>query len=131
MINMIFSYSSMSPDKKYESKAPMTKASTSRSHQEEEVDNLGTIYDDTTRFIVRGTSLKWGEVLQMFKNQSFPQEIEDELKIFKNIQKSKLHKVATHGTIFPYVDTISWIVKHVYLDNKHILNAKGHPITSF
>jgi len=29
------------------------------------------------------------------------------------------------------VDAISWIVWHVDLDNRHIMNSKGQPTTSF
>jgi hypothetical protein len=69
----------------------------------------------------------------MFKNQSFPQgeEYDSHLKIFKNIMKSKFYKVAAHAKIFPCVEAISWIVQHVDLDTRYILNAKECPITSF
>jgi hypothetical protein len=52
----------------------MEEASASGSHQEEEEDILGPIYDDTKGFIDKGTSVKWGEVFQMFKNQFFPKK---------------------------------------------------------
>jgi hypothetical protein len=39
--------------------------------------------------------------------------------------------VVACATVFPCVDAISWILKHIYLDNLYILNAKGKPITSF
>jgi hypothetical protein len=40
----------------------------SGSRQEEELDSLGAVYDDTTRLLEKGgDSLKWGEVFQMFK----------------------------------------------------------------
>jgi hypothetical protein len=34
-------------------------------------------------------------------------------------------------TIFPCADTISWILKHIYLENYYILNYKGKTIISF
>jgi hypothetical protein len=46
------------------------------------------------------------------------------------MKKSKLHRVEAHATFFPCIKPISWIVKHVDLYNRNILNAKGHPITS-
>jgi hypothetical protein len=57
--------------------------------------------------------------------------VEDEpnFQTFKNI-KSKLYKVASHETMFPCEKSISWIVKHVDLETRYILNAKIHPITS-
>jgi hypothetical protein len=102
--------------------------------QQEDPDTPGVVYDDTTRLLEKGgTSLKWGEFFQMFKKKNFPVEVEDqdELKIFKNIWRSGLHRVVAHATIFPCADTISWILKHIDLDNRYILNAKGKPIVSF
>jgi hypothetical protein len=39
--------------------------------------------------------------------------------------------VAAHAAVFPCVDEITWILKHVDLDNIYILNTRGDPITSF
>jgi hypothetical protein len=39
--------------------------------------------------------------------------------------------VATHPTIFPCVDAISWILKNVEVDSRYIFNARKEPITSF
>ena len=102
----------MSPHKKDARKNPMTEASASWIHQEVEPDTLRPIYDDTIGFIEKVNSLKWGEVFQMFKNQSFPLEekYEYELNIFRNIKKLRLHRVASHTSVFPCVDTISWLV---------------------
>jgi hypothetical protein len=58
-------------------------------------------------------------------------EDQDELQIFKNIQRSGLHRVASHVAVFPCVDAIVWILKHVDLENRYILNARGDPIASF
>jgi hypothetical protein len=99
----------------------------------EEVDLPGPIYDDTKRIIDIKTSIKGGEVYRMFRNQTFLQGVEEDfdLKIFRNIRKLKLYKVAVHTTIFPCVESISWIVRHVKLYTKYILNSREHPITSF
>ena len=69
----------------------------------------------------------------MFKKKNFPVDVEDqdELKIFKNIWRSRLHRVVARASISPYVDVISWILKNVDLDNRYTLNAKGKPIVSF
>jgi hypothetical protein len=39
--------------------------------------------------------------------------------------------VVAHAIVFPYVDTISWIIRHVDLKTLYILNAKGNPIVLF
>jgi hypothetical protein len=56
-------------------------------------------------------------------------EFEDysELKIFKKIWRSLLHRVASSVVVFPCVDMISWILMHAFIDNRYILNAKGNP----
>jgi hypothetical protein len=56
---------------------------------------------------------------------------QNEIKIIKNIQRSGLHRVAAREFMFPCVDVISWVLKHVDLDNLYIPNAKWDPITSF
>jgi hypothetical protein len=67
MMTVSFEDSNMSPNKKVASKAPMMETSTSGIQQEEESDTSGDIYGDTTRFIEKGTFLKWGEFFQIFK----------------------------------------------------------------
>jgi hypothetical protein len=65
----------------------------------------------------------------MFKKENFPMEAKyhDELKVFKNIQRSGLHRLVAHAILFPYVERVSWILKKIDLDNQYILNAKGKP----
>jgi hypothetical protein len=69
----------------------------------------------------------------MFKKHNFPIEAEDEdeLKVFKNIQKLGLHRVVSRTTVYPCADEILWIIQHVDLDNRYIINNKGKPIKSF
>jgi hypothetical protein len=114
-------------------KSPMTESFGSIIHQGENEEIPRPIYNDAKRFIEKGTSIKWGEVFHMFKKKSFPRESEEDLdlKIFKNIKKSKLHRVEAHTTIFPCANTISWKVRHVDLGNRYILNANGDPMISF
>ena len=70
MRNMFFADSNMSPRKRSQSvsKDPVEEASASGSFQEEELDLPGPIYYDTKGIIDRETSIKWGEVYQMFNN---------------------------------------------------------------
>jgi hypothetical protein len=92
------------------------------------------LYGDTTGLLKKGQDpLKWDEVFQMFKLQNFPINVEDQdqLRIFNNIRKSKLHRVAAHPPVLPCADAIAWIIEHVDLQNRYILNARGEPIASF
>jgi hypothetical protein len=95
---------------------------------------VGATYDDTSGILEKqGETLKWGDVYHMFKKSSFSTDAkdQDELKIFKNIKRSGIFRVASHVVVFPYVDAIIWIIKHINLRNKYIFNARGDPIASF
>jgi len=69
----------------------------------------------------------------MFNNQIFSKGKEDEyeLKVFNNIRKSKLYNLVTHAMVFSCVEAISWIVQHVDLETRYILNSRDYPIESF
>jgi hypothetical protein len=62
----------------------------------------------------------------MFKKSNFSTKSEDpgELQEFKNIRKSGIFRVATHPTIFPCADAISWILKNADVDSRYIFNAR-------
>jgi hypothetical protein len=72
-------------------------------------------------------------VYQIFKKSSFSTDVEDqdELKLFKNIRRSGIFRVASHIVFFLYVDFIGWIIKHVNLRKIYICNVRGDPIASF
>jgi hypothetical protein len=69
----------------------------------------------------------------MFKKQNFIRNAkdQDELRIFKNIRKSRIHIVATHAMVLSCVDDIAWILKHLDLGNRCTCNARGDYIASF
>jgi hypothetical protein len=101
---------------------------------EKDLDFPGPFYGDTTCLLKKGQDpLKWVDVFKMFKIQEFPINVEeqDELRIFKNIRRSELHRVAAHPAVLPCADAIAWIIEHVDLQNRYILNARGEPIASF
>jgi hypothetical protein len=88
--------------------------------QTKEVEIVRAIYDDTIGLLEKnGEILKWGEVYYMFKKSNFSTEAEetDELHAFKNIRKSGIFRVATHPTVFPSADAISWILKNIDINN--------------
>ena len=74
MINIYFSYLTMSPHKCSQStdKVPVKEAFASRSDPEEDVDTPEPVYNDTKGVIDKETLIKWGEVCQIFSNQTFP-----------------------------------------------------------
>jgi len=80
-----------------------------------------------------GETLNWGDVYHKFKKSIFPIEAEDqdEMKILKNIWRSGIFIVTSHVIVFPWSDSISWIIKHVDIRNRCVHNAQGEHISSF
>jgi hypothetical protein len=73
-----------------------------------EIDTPGLVYDDTLCVIEKDTSFHWGEIYQMFTNQTFSQTPEGDPNLgeYKKIKHSKLHMIAAHSTIFPCAEAI-------------------------
>jgi hypothetical protein len=72
----------------------------------------------------------------MFKNKNFSIDIEDqdELRIFKNIKKSGIFRVASRTTIFPCAYSIIWILNiyiYIYMKDIYVCNTRKEPIASF
>jgi hypothetical protein len=65
----------------------------------------------------------------MFKKSNFSVEAEepDELKVFKNIKKSGIFRVASTPMVFPCVDSITWILKNIDVNNRYIYNSRKDP----
>ena len=77
MVAMFSTDSDMLPRKKTTSKDPTVEASTRGSWLKEELDIPRDIYDYNPWLLEKGgTSLKWGEVLYIFKKKNF--WVEDE-----------------------------------------------------
>jgi hypothetical protein len=92
------------------SKAPNTKASASSQQDEDEPEVVGAMYDDTSGLLEKeGETLRWGNVYQMFKKKNFSIDVEDqdELKIFKNIKKYGIFRVASYAVVFPCANSIT------------------------
>jgi hypothetical protein len=109
----------MSPPRKgsrNQEKSPIVELHVPREEEEEEIETRGASYDDTKCLIDKETTFKSGEIYQMFNNQIFPQasKQDQDLEVFKAIKRSKLWQPTT----------ISWVVKHTYLEIRHIINAK-------
>jgi hypothetical protein len=80
-----------------------------------------------------GETLNWGDVYHKFKKSIFPIEAEDqdEMKILKNIWRSRIFIVTSRDIVFPWSDSISWIIKHVDIRNRCVHNAQGEHISLF
>jgi hypothetical protein len=51
-------------------------------------------------------------------------------KVFKNIRKSGIFRVASHLVVFPCADAITWILKNIDVNGRYICNDKKYPIAS-
>jgi hypothetical protein len=92
------------------------------------------MYIDASKFLDKGEEvLRWGDMYHMFKKKKNSIDVEDqyELKVFKNIRRSGIFRVATHVFVFLCIDVITWVLKHVDLENRYVNNAMGQPIASF
>jgi hypothetical protein len=126
--------SSMSPQNKTTSKVLGTEAFGSIQQAEGKPKIIKAMYDDTSRTLgERIEMLKWGKVYHMFKNSNFSSEVEDpyQLKVFKNIRKSRIFRLAAHPMVFPFKDSITWIFKNIDISGRYVFNARKDPIASF
>jgi hypothetical protein len=64
-------------------------------------------------------------------NLSIDIEDQDELRIFNNIRRSGIFRVASHVVVFHCDDVITWIMKNIYLRNKYVCNSRKEPIVLF
>jgi len=52
-------------------KTPMVEIPLGKDKEEDDIDTLGLVYDETEGFINKDTLFKLGQVYQMFSNQTF------------------------------------------------------------
>ena len=93
----------MSPRKKVASKTTTVKASGGVKQIEDKLEVASLVYDDTIGVLEKeGETLKRGEVYQNFKNKKYDVDVDDqdELRVFKNIRKSGMFKVASQDVVF-------------------------------
>jgi hypothetical protein len=71
-------------------------------------------------------------VYYMLKNSKLFVEAEDldELREFRNINKSGIFKVEAHPTVFPFVDVILWILMNIEINSRYVCKERKEPIAS-
>ena len=74
------------------------------------ITRLEIIYEDTKATTGVELDYKWGEIFRMISNQNVPDAGFEEMKIYANIEKSALMKVATRPKLFPCSEVICWIL---------------------
>jgi hypothetical protein len=69
----------------------------------------------------------------MFKKSNVSIEVEDpdKLQVFKNITKSGIFRVVAHPTLFPCANSITWILKNIYVNEKNVCNTRKDSISSY
>ena len=81
------------------------------------------IYEDTRATIDVEPNYKWGEIYKLISNQEVPDTEFEELKIYANIEKSSLMKIATRPELFPYSEVIGWILPRVDVTTMILANT--------
>jgi len=69
------------------------------------------IYGDKTSNIDKTSSLSWYNIYEEFMRLNIP-ETQEDLPIYLNIKRSKLHKRASHPPIFLCAETIDWVLQN-------------------
>lgn len=69
------------------------------------------VYVDTQLFIEKGTKLTWYQIKDTF-GEDFMEDLED-WKVYINMQRLGLYKVACKYYTFSCADIISWIISHI------------------
>ena len=77
---------------------------------EEEPEVEVIIYEDTKVTTRVEPDYKWGEIFKMISSQNVPNAGFEEMKIYANIERSALMKVATRPELFPCLEVIGWIL---------------------
>jgi hypothetical protein len=83
------------------------------------------------------TSYQWGEIYQMFKQETYPElplpsdETNPDARVYQVIKRSRIHKEAAKPIVMPRTEIISWLINHADVENRLIRNEKGKVITSF
>lgn len=71
------------------------------------------IYEDTKLFIDKELEIKWKDIKEIFSCM-FEENLEDS-RVYVNIHKSGLYRVARRYPMFPCTNMIHWIVSHTNL----------------
>ena len=95
------------------------------------------IFMDTECKANKKVCYTWTSLFQAFHNKEFTVLLENDAstelrkKIYQNIIKSGLHRVAMKTPILPCPDVIEWITKKIDHQHRSILNFEGKIVASY
>ena len=95
------------------------------------------IFVDTECRVDKKVIFTWNSLFQAFQDKEFQVLLQDDQstelrkQIYRNIIKSRLHRVATRTLVLPCLDVIEWITWKVDHENRAILNFMDTTVASY
>lgn len=87
------------------------------------------MYEETRLLIDKENKIIWEDINHIFLG-TFEENLEDR-RVYVNIHKPRLYRVACRYLTFPYVDMIQWIVSHTALEKIVLSNVNGTKFSTF
>ena len=94
------------------------------------------IFADTECRVDKKVSYTWSSLFQAFQDKEFLMLLHDDVstelskEVYRNIIKSRLHRVAVKTLVLTCVDVIEWITRKVDHQHRSILNHEGKSMAS-
>ena len=87
------------------------------------------VYEDTKFLIDGDIKLKWEDINDIFSG-TFEEDLEDH-KLYVNIHKYGLYRIACRYPSFPCAEMIHWIVSHTDPETMTLSSLSGTKIATF
>ena len=94
------------------------------------------IFTDTECKVDKKVTFTWNSLFQSFKDKYFLMLLQDDVstelskEVYKNIIKSRLHRVAVKTPILPCSDVIEWITRKIDHEHRSIINYEGKSVVN-
>ena len=89
------------------------------------------IFADTECRVDKKVTFTWNSLFQAFQDKEFQMLLQDDMstqlskEIYKNIIKSRLHRVVVKTPVLPCPDVIEWITRKINHENRSILISEN------
>ena len=91
-------------------------------------------FADTKCRVDKKVSYTWNYLFQPFQDKEFMMLLQDDVttklskEVYRNIIKSRLHRVAMKTLVLPCPDVIEWITRKIDHQHRSILNYEGKSV---
>ena len=97
----------------------------------EVITRVEIIYEDTKDITGSETEYKWGQIYQMIKDQSVPEEGLEDFPIYANIERLAIMNASTQPELFPCAEVIGSILPKANITKMILLNADGQVFATY